>query len=93
MLKLRYFWKLVHSDDYSIAHRVFQHRREQFFLTKNGFIHEAGFLKTPPSVWVGAVGGWGLAPIFSPLGEKVRRWGKMCLEKGVFGGWGADAGG
>ena len=23
MLKLRYFWKLVHSNDYSIAHRVF----------------------------------------------------------------------
>ena len=31
LLKLRYFWKLVHSDDHSIAHRVFQHRREQFF--------------------------------------------------------------
>ena len=42
---------------------------------------------------MGARGGWGLAPIFSPLGEKVRRWGKMCLEKGVFGGWGAGAGG
>ena len=41
MLKLRYFWKVAHTNDQSIAHRVFKHRKEQFSTTKYGFIHEA----------------------------------------------------
>ena len=41
MLKLRYFWKVAHTNDQSIAHRVFKHRKEQFLSTKYGFIHEA----------------------------------------------------
>ena len=41
MLKLRYFWKIAHTNDQSIAHRVFKHRKEQFLTTKYGFIHEA----------------------------------------------------
>ena len=40
MLKLRYFWKLTHSEDRSIASRVLKHRKGQFLSTKNGFIHE-----------------------------------------------------
>ena len=40
MLKLRYFWKLTHSEDLNIASQVLKYRREQFFSTKNGFIHE-----------------------------------------------------
>ena len=40
MLKLRYFWKLTHVNDQSIAHRILKYRREHFFITKNGFIHE-----------------------------------------------------
>ena len=40
MMKLRYFWMLLHSDDCSIAYSVFKHQREQIFITKNGFIHE-----------------------------------------------------
>ena len=35
----------------------------------------------------------GLAPAFSPLGENVCKWGKMCLEKGMFGGWSWELGG
>ena len=49
--------------------------------------------KNPPQHLEGLAGAEGLAPIFSPLGEKVCIWGKMCLEKVVFGSWGAGAGG
>ena len=41
MLKFRYFWKIAHTKDQSIAHRVFKHRKEQFLTIKYGFIHEA----------------------------------------------------
>ena len=44
MLKLRYFWRVAHTNDQSIAHRVFKHRKEQFLTTKYGFIHEASNL-------------------------------------------------
>ena len=40
MLKLRYFWKLTHSNDPCITSRVFKHRKRTFLSTKNGFIHE-----------------------------------------------------
>ena len=40
MLKLRYFWKLIHLYDKSVAPRILKYRREHFFTTKNGFIHE-----------------------------------------------------
>ena len=40
MLKLRYFWKLTHSNDPCIITRVFKHRKRTFLSTKNGFIHE-----------------------------------------------------
>ena len=40
MLKLRYFWKLTHSNDSSITSSVFKHRKKTFLSTKNGFIHE-----------------------------------------------------
>ena len=40
MLKLRYFWKLTHVNDQSIAHRILIYRRENFFITKNVFLHE-----------------------------------------------------
>ena len=40
MLKLRYFWKLTHLNDQSVARRILKYRREHFFITKNGFIHE-----------------------------------------------------
>ena len=40
MLKLRYFWKLTHVNDQSIARRILKYRRENFFVTKNVFLHE-----------------------------------------------------
>ena len=40
LLKLRYFWKLAHVKDQSVAHRVYNLRREQFLSIKNGFVHE-----------------------------------------------------
>ena len=40
MLKLRYFWKLAHVNDESIARRILKYRRENFFISKNAFTHE-----------------------------------------------------
>ena len=40
LLKLRYFWKLFHSDETNIAYRVFEIRKKRFLGTKYGFLHE-----------------------------------------------------
>ena len=40
LLQLRYFWKILHSDENSIAYTVLKLRKKQFLATKNGFLHE-----------------------------------------------------
>ena len=40
LLKLRYFWRISHGDENSIAFKVYKKRRTIFFSTRIGFIHE-----------------------------------------------------
>ena len=40
ILKLRYFWKLMHSEKDNIAHAVYKHLRKKFLDGEAGYIHE-----------------------------------------------------
>ena len=40
LLKLRYFWKISHGDEYNVAFKVYNLRRKKFYGIKYGFVHE-----------------------------------------------------
>ena len=40
MLKLRYFWKLHHTNKDSLAHSIYAYKRKNFLESNVGFVHE-----------------------------------------------------
>ena len=40
LLRLRYFWKLYHSDTNNICYRVFEYRKKRFLGSNHGFLHD-----------------------------------------------------
>ena len=40
ILKLRYLWKLIHTGNDNLAHKVYKEQREKFLDGEAGYIHE-----------------------------------------------------